>query len=318
MAKVKGGLNPENATESSGGRFQEGMVLVNDAAFKVHQNNAPKGSTDTVLPVVALVLNVTRLDDNLEPMTDGDGEKMCEDLVFSLGGKSLSKCTPATADNPDDEEVTSAGDEVGAEGPTFDVHAGNWFPDKKSSVIHFIDSLIQKGFKKEIVDRVWAPDYVGMVAHIISVPGGDMGDAPGSTNRRTWSYKVVDKIVKYPYEAAKGGGKKSGSTSASVAPAAKKSGAGAAASSATEEATSGGNVHDTVLKAVKKVAAEADGETLSAKTFRVKVTEKLRDAKISPSEILEHTKVLKDPAFIEKAATHADFTVNDEGDYVFE
>ncbi len=160
-------FNPINAVESSGG-FKEGLVQIDTSVYKVHKGRSGEGQED-IAPKLALVWNVTRLDEDKQPLTDGDGNPIQEEVVFSAGGQSLRHAHPGRADSADSEEIEDAGVEINAEGPTIYLTNQTWKPDKKSAIVNLQESLVGKGLD---LDRTWAPDYIGGIVYLKSKPSG--------------------------------------------------------------------------------------------------------------------------------------------------
>ncbi len=111
----KGWANPKNAAPDTGGGggFKEGLVQVDLSEYGVHQNKGAEGKEQPA-PITALIWDVTRLDENMEPLHNPEGgEALTEKLVFSLGGKSITKVHPGKGSGPDDEEIEDQGAAVG-------------------------------------------------------------------------------------------------------------------------------------------------------------------------------------------------------------
>lgn len=194
---MKGLLNPKNQKEGGGGSFQEGNVEVKEASFIVFQPKAGEGQPERN-PFVALLWKVARLDEELEPLRNDDEEPVTEDLVFSFGKSSLAFIHPASASGPDDEETEDQGDEPGTIGST--LHEVKPFAlNSKAGVAFLMNSLKKAGWKEDYLDRVWAPDYVGLVAHMKTEYGDKMTGTDGV--ERPIPYKTVSKIHRAPYES---------------------------------------------------------------------------------------------------------------------
>ena len=246
-------LAPKNYDESTGGlAFKEGIRRVTAAAFRVEQAAAFGGDAQRE-PHVALVLTCERLDDDLDPMVDEvTGEAMSEDLSFGIGGKSLGKVHPASATGPEDDEPEDAGAAPGSEGPTLVVLDDKWKMNGKSGLAHLNRSLDGK-LRPEFFETIWAPQYVGLVAFFKSLPDEAVTMKDRKTGLdRAIAFKVVDKVIKAPYDA-KG-----------------KKGAG------TVKDANGGDwaagLLDTVLK---EIATEQEGEALTVKGLSAAVSAKV-------------------------------------------
>jgi len=201
---IKPLLNPDNAIESALG-FKEGLVRVEQSVFKVHQPKSGEGQPQDRNPFLALVWQVTRLDEETkEPMRDDDGNPVTEEVVFSFGATSLAKVHPGMADangiDPDDLGV-----EINTEGPTVFIKDKNYWLNTKAGITHLMKSMKEKGTKKEQLDRVWAPDWVGSILYLKSVTAPDKMWRPnkaGVLEEATYSYKVVERIERGPRASA--------------------------------------------------------------------------------------------------------------------
>ncbi len=194
---VKGLFNPKNATESALG-MKEGLVRVDQCLYRVHQSKPAEGEPQRN-PYLAMVWQVTRLDEDLNPMdAEGDGGPLVEEMVFSGGGKSLLSVHPGKADSPDDENIIDAGVEVNAEGPTVFLVNSSWRPHKKSGLVRLLTSLKELGTKEEWLDRCWAPDYVGAIFYMKSQESDDKMMRPdkntGKLTEQSYTFKVVTEI----------------------------------------------------------------------------------------------------------------------------
>lgn len=269
MGKVVGLLNPKNASESTGSSFKEGNVLVNRSVFKVHKAADMAGQTPKE-PVLALVWDVTRLDEDLNPIRTDEGDELKETIVISLGGSSLAKAHPGMAESPEQEEVEDLGTNIATEGPTVYVVKEGWFPDKRSGITHLNDSLVKKGFDPKIIDRGWAPDYAGGIYFMKTWIDEANKLPPGKDGiERGTPYKVVDKILRFPYEkGGKGKSEKAGKTKA----AAEDSGNG-----------DGGSEKEVILTSLmNELTDELDGEELSRKAFKARMVAKLNAKEVDP------------------------------------
>lgn len=274
MGRVQGLLNPKNASESSGGgSFKEGNILVTRSVFKVHKQADYAGQAPKE-PVLALVWDITRLDEDLNPLKTDDGADLKEQIIISLGGSSLQKAHPGMAESPDVVEAEDLGDAINTEGPTVFVIKEGWFPDKRSGITHLSDSLVKKGFDPKVLERAWAPDFVGGI-FFMKTWIDEANKLPPSKDgvERGTPYKIVDKVIRFPYEA-KGG--KTGK--------AKKTADTAAATEAEgSEPVSGEK--DTILAGIlNELTEELDSQELSLKAFKARVVAKLNahevDAKL--------------------------------------
>jgi hypothetical protein len=310
----KGFLNPDNAAKSSGSSFREGPVRVAGSVFRVHQSPPREGQPERV-PVTAMVWDVIRLDEDLEPLTTDDGEPLHEELPFSLGGKSLSRVHPGLADSPDDEDddIEDAGDEVNAEGPTLKLIDSTFRPHEKSSIVKLMSSLKNAGYKPEYVERVWAPDFIGLVAFMSVELDKDMmqeyTDKNGKLEKRPTAYKVVSKIISAPYEK-KDAGKK--------APAGKKDSATASTEKVDSKVGKNSEAEAALKPILEQLSTDRDGSTMSRKAFNNLVTTTLQSQKVSPKLHVPIISLIKDDAWLTKNGPKFDISFDaEEGKVTF-
>src|SRR6185312_2003233 len=304
---MKGFLNPENAAKSTGSGFREGNVKVIGSVFRVHKGKSGEGQPERD-PITALVWNIQRLDDDLEPLTNEDGENITEELVFSLGGKSLAHVHPGTADSADadDEDIEDAGDEVNAEGQTLKLVDSDFRPHEKSSIVKLMASLKNAGYKPEYVERVWANDFIGLVCFMKTEVDNDLPkqkytDKNGKEQERSTAYKVVSKIISAPYE---GKGKKAADKSTDK----KDSGAVPADGKGGKNSEA-----EAALKPVlEKISTDRDGDTISRKAFNNLVTTTLQAQKVSPKLHVPVLSLIKDDVWLTKNGPKFDISFDAE------
>ncbi len=280
----KGLLNPKNAVESSSDSgFKEGFIRVDASAFTVHQNRERKNKdTGAVTPgeiKFGLVWDVTRLDEDQDPLKDENDNDVVEKLVFGLGSKALPKAHPGKADSPDDEDVEDLGDEVSTAGPTIFLVNPDFKLHKMTALAVLMESLSKAGWKEEYLDRVWAPDYTGSVFHMKTQIGenkmkGDDG------KERDVTYKVVDRIVKAGYEVKSGGkgASKAGKSTPAVAEGKKGTGAAVTATVAEPVAEKAGKAAAAPTEAelaitpiLQAISEHFDGQRFSRKQLKTMV-----------------------------------------------
>lgn len=299
----KGLFNPKNVAPDTGGPgFKEGPVRVDASNLVIYQSPAPKTpKADYVqpLPIVALMWDVTRLDENLEPLTDEHDNPLTEQLRFSLGGKSLAQVHPGKADNADDEEIEDLGEKVGTKGDTLFMVNSNFQIHPKSSVHYLYKSLVSKVDDK-FIDRVWAPDWNGMVTVMKIETSGDtmtQEDQNGKKVERPVTYKVVEKVV----SMGKGKGK-----------------AAAGGKDAGKDASGkdGGNDRATEEKAIQPIleaiSSELDGTQVTMKALNSRVSKALQASKIDTKQHVSILALVKDDEWLKKNAKKYDMTVDTE------
>jgi len=298
-------LNPKNASESSGGSFKEGNVLVTRSVFKVYKKPDYPGQAPTE-PVLALVWDVTRLDEDLNPLRNDEGDELKEQIVVSLGGSSLQKAHPGMAESPDADEVEDLGDKIGTEGPTVFVIKDGWFPDKRAGITHLNDSLIKKGFDPKILDRGWAADFTGGI-YLMKTWIDEANKLPSKDGvERGTPYKVTDKIIRFPYEKKAGAGEK-----ASGGGAKGKTAKGATAAEGSEEAA--GSEKETILNGIlNELTEELDGEELSRKAFNQRVIGKLNLNEVDAKLHVPIMSLVKDDKWAAKNLKKYDMKLNAE------
>lgn len=294
----KGLFQPKNFAPDTGGGFKEGMVRIDKSVFVVHKapdpENPPKDYVARA-PVCALKWSITRLDEDLDPITDDDGGAITEVATFSLGGKSLVQVHPGNASSAEDEEVEDQGDKVGAEGNTLFLIAPNFQLHPKSGAAHLFASLKAKDYSEEYLDRVWAPDFEGMVCFMKNVPDTDVMITGNDGKERATPFKVVEKIVVFPYKskgktdkAAKGGGEKVDS-----------------------------EVEGVLSGILQKLSEELDGQQVSKKALANRVSSAIQKAKVQSKQQIAVLDLLKNESWLKKNSGLFDITLNADGSVVF-
>ncbi len=287
------------ASNTPGSRFQEGVVRIDRAGYRVNADTPPEGSKRQArASVVALMWYVTRLDEEThEPLLreDDSGEAVTEELPFGLGGKSLNFCHPGKGDSPDDDDPEDLGTDGGAEGNTL------WLPESGRLKIHemsgyfrLCESLEKVGFKPEILDRMWAPDFVGGIYHMKTwldeknkIKGEDGIERP-------IPYKIVDKCIKHGYEG-KGKGKAAGK------------------GAADGNSKAAGSDPEKILAGMMEQLSEAlDGQTVSRKALGTRLSTMFQEAKHPPKLMIDVLSPAKDWEWLKKNGTRFDFRVNEE------
>jgi hypothetical protein len=233
---VRGLLDPKNAVDGGGSKFQEGLFRVDKSEFEVFQKRGAKDQTPPA-PITALVWTGTRLDEDHRPLMAEDGQPLVERLDFSLGSTSLAYVHPARANGPDDGDLEDAGEQVGASGPTIVCAKSGWSLNKKSGFAVLAESLDKAGyFKPDEAVYEWAPSYEGAIFYM--KPAAQSMEKDGKNEQ--YFQKVVAQVVKWPGKDAVAGktaasGGKAAASGKAAAPAkstAKVNGAAAAQATA--------------------------------------------------------------------------------------
>ncbi len=285
-------VNPKNAAESSGG-FKEGLVRIDTSVYKVHKGKSGEGQEESQ-PKLALVWNVTRLDEDKEPLTDEEDNPIQEEVVFSLGGKSLQHVRPGRADSADSEDIEDMGVEINAEGPTVFVVNQSWHPDKKSSIVALQESLIGKGLD---LDRTWAPDYVGAIVYLKSKPSGQIISRPDKSGRmvdQTYSYKIVDKVEKgFNQASAKVKIVKVKTTSA-----------------ANGKATDSSEVESKLKPIMDQISLDNTGKSMTKKALATTVNRLLAEHQVPPILTMPIMTLVRDDNWLTANGSRFDFSFN--------
>lgn len=314
--KLVGFMNPKNAGHSQGGAsFKEGIVKVDKSEFRIWKGKdyeAKDGKPATKGAVkLALVWNITRLDEDLEPLTDHEDNPITEELVFSLGDKALALVHPGKADGPDDQEVEDAGAEPGACGPT--VYATTEFKfHEKTAFMVLMQSLGEGtpqdfkpagagykgcGFKEDILNRGWAPDFKGLVCNMKTWIAPDKMQRDGKDQDVT--YKIVDKILKAPYEkkGGKGASEEKATEKAAAVKAEKKAAETDKPAKADKQAKAatngdGGEAEGALKQILQHLSSKYDGKTMTRKAMNTLINEALQSGKPVKMDPTGYLKVL--------------------------
>lgn len=181
----------------TGLNFVEGMGEIVEIESVVHQfpvatKGARAGFQSEPGTMVRMMLQ--RLDADFKHTQDDPVEE-----YFGCG--KLEKIHPGIADGPEDQDPEDRGTAIGAAGNTLwsDGSAIN----TKSKWAVFCASLEKAGFKPQVLDACFLPDFVGLKAKFVSV---DEKNQDGSV------YKIltVKEVIKYPYDQKGGAGSKKG------------------------------------------------------------------------------------------------------------
>lgn len=200
------------AKDSGGGAgFREGVVEVLDAVYRVIartqrvletdddgkktyvEKPAVKADGSEKGPTIALVLKCRMMNaESLEPLHDADDNEIIEEISYGIGNLTNKNgevfVAVAKGSGPDDLEPEVIGSDVGDEGNTLDVTSSEFEFHPATSYMMLLESLRRTDqVRPEVIDRSWAPDWIGAVLHLVSklaVP----------TKKDDEPYKMVDNV----------------------------------------------------------------------------------------------------------------------------
>jgi hypothetical protein len=267
---------PEDAYHLAG-KFADGWAKITDAKALVFQfpptketkGNRQAGQQDPP----ALYVELT-----LQRYSDGEGNKTAaEPDTKLLGLAKPDKMTGALdavhpGNYPDgnvEADPVDCGSELGAEGNTvYAVQDGYQFNDK-CGWMAFTASLVEDGFKPQVLKRTYFPDMIGLYAYFETVTmqkfRADQTEDPTAFRIKKGSTKV------YPYEqgaqtkatAAGKGGAKAGAAAAGKTTTAASKANGAPAPAAAADSGADSFIEDLATAVVTDTLAPAyTGQTL--------------------------------------------------------
>lgn len=176
MAKTVS-FNPSDFTETKLG-IQEGKIEISKVFATTHQFPVSKKTGDQSDPFVCVAMEVVRCDDNWDEVPEET-----DTWYLGVGGSNKDgtfKFHPATKEGPDDDDAEDLGtDELDTEGNCI-IAPGDHELDKRSKWAMVATSLLDAGFKPEILGRGYLPDLVGLKAE---VKKGQMGKGDGGEER---------------------------------------------------------------------------------------------------------------------------------------
>jgi len=193
---------------------QEGYFEVTKSVCAVHQfpPNSKTGKQSD--PFTAIRWSLTKLN---EDWTVADES---EQAVLPIRLSTLDKMRPGNLNNPDDmdEEPEDLGNEVDTEGNSIYGEdgakvSGNWGAME--------ESLRKCGFRANVIERSYLPDFVGMKFHLKTVDAGSYKDKNTGEEKKATNL-VCDQIHTFPYESkgkAKAGAKGKAAAKSAAAPA---------------------------------------------------------------------------------------------------
>lgn len=292
-------LNPKNfAPDTGGSKFKEGYVRVDQSYYTVFQD-PPYPPDPQKPPYTAFMMEVTRLTDELEPLMDEDDNPVTEKLHFGLGGKSLPLIHPANGTGPDDDDPEDLGVELGVQGNTLKLINEDYKLNAKSGLAYLTSSLTKIGYTQEHLDRVWAPDFKGVVFHMKTQLSEDKSVGRDGVERPI-PYKVADKFFAAKSAAAAGAG------TSKKGPGKEKSGAAVNGSGKSVEAE---KLLDPILMGLSEVL---DGQTVTRKTLSTKVSSELQSKGVDTKSHIPILTLVKDNDWLAKNGGKYDFTLDVE------
>lgn len=263
---------PTEAIEASRG-IQEGTWLVLEAAYRIATFGKEGG--EQYHPAV-LALTATPVNKDLEPIDEE--QKTTEDIVICFPGKETGdyRFLPGNSKNANDDDPEPVEGEPGDEGNALWCEEGtNFFKD--SAYVIFCDSLIAAGFKPDVVDQSFAPNFNGLIFEAERKP--DKGDKNGKRTNL-----VAKKILRYPYES-KGKGKAKGA----------KAGAGKAASKANGKASGDEDLMAAFAAGVEVLLGDEDNHgTHEAGDFKGLLRKSLKEAGVKVTDAVKACKLVED------------------------
>lgn len=280
----------------SGFGMQEGIAKVVAARFAVVQHSKKDGTL--VTPFFGVLLDYVKCDETGE--AENPDDIMTKDLPIQWVAKNKDwsekdanadsdydvpqflfdklKFHPGKAKGPEDTDPEDLGVEVGTEGNMMWSESDNITPFQDCDWIEFCKSLESKGFKPEINDQSFAPNYVGMVFKFHTENKPLRKDA--KTDEKPQTKWVVDQIYVRPYE--KKGTSAAKSTAKPATTAAGKKAASAPAPAAVESNGTGDAANGAFTAALEKLlsspgpATKAVSKRLKEESEGVKLTEFMR------------------------------------------
>ncbi len=300
-------LNPDKAKQSGGG-VEAGNYEVVTAKFQAIK-------TDYRPNQLYLVLESAVLDKDADRVRGADPVE----ITLSFGAKSLEAFHPGEAGGPDDADPSDLGDSADTEGNSIYCLGDESF-NKSASALVFMETLAKSGFPKNILDRCYAPDLVGLKFTLDTITPKEANDkyalrlnTKPMKDRETGedvtiTYKVCSKWLN-PNFLSKDG-KKEKSDKGEKATAGSNGNAEAAKATDPEEITKN------VLALVAKLKA---GEKNKVKTKAALVgffTNEYAKSKQNPKQLSECHKLVKNDDWLTEALAELG-AVYDEGVTVF-
>lgn len=296
MAK-RGTLSGDKAIQGGFG-IQSGIVRVKDARFKIQEWSKKDGSWTG--HVLVWQLDVQKSD----PKGVVEDESLVEQQDFILcwgskekdeNGNPTYRFHPANSKGVDDEEPEDLGVEVGTEGNTFctpESAETESMPFKDAPAVLFSMGLEKLGFRKEVSNRAYCPEYVGLVIEVETVQPDVLAKHLGVRYNPPKDGKpqpqwMVKKIHVFPWDAQKSAGKAKGAAAGAGA------GKGASASTSTASASTKSNgkangaadevdIAAYAADRAREVGKDAKGKELTKGEFKQAVYKKaLKEGKLA-------------------------------------
>ena len=237
------------------------------AVFRYTQFSANKKTGEQLAPLTAFILSIAEIDkDGVQIAPPVETEMVVEFGPRADSGGGMIKIRPGLADTATDDAADTVDENgnlvLGTEGNVVFVEEGTRINMKLPFGI-FMDSCKQHGFKPQILQNGFAPDFVGTRAvFTLAIDAGGKKKKDGSDITNL----VVDSFIRFPYEqqaaAPKAAVKKTAApkaaASAPAAPAQKTNGTVATpAAPAAAPAAGGDDIEAICISALQKVSAKA-------------------------------------------------------------
>lgn len=270
--------------------IQDGDYLFEDSAFKFHQYPAAtKGeNAGQQSPMFFCFEGVLReLDEDLDPVSDNEEDLIREQWPIMWPSKKkfeesgtyegLFNLRPGAADDEDDEDPTDVAEDEGYEP---DVSGNSMFAEdpektmfKDCDFYRLTESLENAGFKSEVLERSYAPDFVGLKVRFktIELP------KPSNWKKEYAPTALVVESIHNLEEMPNHGGKKGGKTSKKKAGKKKAGKKAAAKTSGKGKSSEGGSgtseedIQELFNEVTAAVKEKVKGEDISTSDFRKKV-----------------------------------------------
>ena len=270
-------LSPTDASEGGRG-IQEGWYRIADAKTKVHQFPASRDTGEQSAPFPCVALTLQHCDDTGKVTGDDPSEE-----YFGVG--KLDRYHPGNMTGTDDEDPSDCGEEVDVEGNCI------WFAEgapqihKQAKFMILAKSLMDAGFKPEVLATGYVPSLIGTVGHLVTKT---LEKGAGYTGKRDPTALVFDAIKIFPWDKA--AGKKPAAAPAKKTAAAKP----AAKAAAPAPATAADDLEEMAITALRAVAEDNSGETMEKSVLNQKIFGKLLKGKVPTAKHKPVLEFIKD------------------------